>query len=124
MIETQQDCWVLKFDGHPPSLNDRMHWRTRAKVTKHWRSQARLRASLAGIPKCERIRVCAVIHRRALGVADEDNDRSRLKPVVDGLVDAGVIPNDARGQVEWGTVLEERGPKSVTVWVTRVSGEE
>lgn len=63
------------------------------------------------MPTLERVRISAVMERRSLGVADEDNDRSRLKPLVDGLRDAGVIANDTRGFVEWGTVTERRaGP--------------
>lgn len=94
-----------------------MHWRTRAKVTKHWRSLALLEARRVGIPPCERIRISAVFIRPRIGVADEDNDRAKLKPVLDSLRDAGVIRNDTRGYVIWGEVTEERGPKALRVMV-------
>ena len=102
--------WTLEFAGYPPSPNARMHIYAKSKSNKQWRRFAGLAARYQEIPPQQRIRLSAVIVRRALGVADEDNDRARLKPVVDGLVDAGVIPNDHRGCVEWGSVDEERGP--------------
>lgn len=119
-MSTAVESWVLEFEGYPPSPNARLHWRTKARVTKHWRSTARLKAALAGIPQCPRVRISVVIIRRALGVADEDNDRARMKALVDGLRDAGVIENDTYGNVEWGTMREERGRKGLRVIVERL----
>lgn len=118
---TTPTTWTLEFAGYPPSANARLHWRTRAKVAKFWRGAALLEAKRLGIPPCERIRISAVVIRRALGVADEDNDRGRLKPVQDGIRDAGVIPNDRRECVELGPVTEERGPKGLRVIVERLA---
>jgi hypothetical protein len=51
-----------------------------------------------------------------LGTADEDNDRARIKPALDGLRDAGVIRIDTRGYVVWGEVTEQRaGPLGLGV---------
>lgn len=101
--------WVLEFDSYPPSPNARMHWMTKARSTKHWRQLAWGKCKEARIPKLDRIKVSAVIVRRVVGLADEDNDRARLKAVTDGIVDAGVIPNDRRGCIIWGDVTEEQG---------------
>ena len=106
---TAANTWTLEFHGYPPSPNARQHIYAKAKSNKEWRRLAGTVARLQ-VPPLQRIRLSAVIIRRALGVADADNDMARLKPVVDGLVDAGVIPNDHRGCVVWGTVTEERGP--------------
>jgi hypothetical protein len=84
-----------------------------ARWVKVWRTEAKKQAQSLGLGTLSRVRISAVIYRRALGTADEDNDRARLKPAVDGLRDAGVIRNDTRGFVEWGTVTEERGPMGV-----------
>lgn len=99
----------------PPSPNDRIHWRQLGPITKGWRDAACEAAR--GIPEQARIRISAVLYRRALGVSDADNDMARLKPVADGLRDAGVIANDTRGYVEWGPVTEERGTPGVLLIV-------
>lgn len=101
----------------PPSPNDRMHFRVKGPVVKAWREAACAAAKSAGIPKLARIRFSAVIYRTRLGHADEDNDRSRLKPAIDGLRDAGVIANDTRGFIEHGPVTEEKGPVGVLLIV-------
>ena len=102
-------AWELSFDGHPPGPNDRLHWAKKAGLTSAWREMSMLKAQAAGIPPQQRVRLSARFLRRRLGVADEDNDRSRLKPCVDGLVDAGLVPKDTRGHIEWGAVTEEHG---------------
>jgi hypothetical protein len=64
--------------------------------------------------RLQRARISAVIYRQRLGVADGPGDSERLKPLVDGLVTAGVLANDRRREVEYGEVREEhigdRGP--------------
>lgn len=113
----------------PPSTNERRqlgYWGER-KLVGYWRGEGARLAREAGIPPLGRIRVSAVIYRRALNVADEDNDRSRLKPLVDSLRDAKVIANDNRKYVDYGEVTEqhigERGA-GVLLIVERLEGEE
>ena len=115
--------WELVFDRYPPSPNARMHFMAKASSNKFWRLDALIKAMNAQIPRLQRIRISAVIIRRALGTADEDNDRARLKPVTDGLVDAGVIPNDRRGCIEWGPVNEERGKPGLRLIVEEMTKE-
>jgi hypothetical protein len=112
--------WTLHFNRLPLSPNDHVHWRTRDKWNKHWKNLAGIKSRQESVPTMERVRLSAVIYRRNLGVADEDNDRARLKPVVDGLVAVGVIANDTRGQVEWGPVTEERGKPGVKLIIEQV----
>lgn len=90
----------------PPSANDRLHFRVKGPWIKEWRDFAKDIAKAAKVPPLERIRISAVVYRRALGVADEDNDRGRLKPLVDGLRDAKVIQKDTRDFIEYGHVIE------------------
>ncbi len=79
-----------------------------AAWVKVWR-QAGAQAAIAHrMPTLDRVRISATFHRRAIGTADEDNDRARCKPLVDGLRDAGVIANDTRGYVVYGDCTEER----------------
>jgi crossover junction endodeoxyribonuclease RusA len=119
-IEYIPTSWVLEFPDYPPSPNARMHFMPRAVLTKDWREAAAMRCKMARIPHLKRIRVSAVVVRRSLGVADEDNDRARLKPIIDGIVDAGVIPNDRRGCIVWGDVGEKRGPKGLLVIIEAI----
>lgn len=112
--------WVLTFADMPPSVNARLTLRERMHWRRFWREAVKVSACRAGIPSLPRVRLSAVFYRRSLGVADEDNDRSRLK-CVDGLVLAGVIPKDTRRYVEWGEVREERGPTGFALVIEAVS---
>jgi hypothetical protein len=110
--------WELHFDGMPPNLlNARLSVRARIQAVKLWRERAAWHARQAGLPRLERARLSAVFTRRALGVADEDGDHARCKMLVDGLVRAGVLPQDTRSHVEWGPILEQRGLPGVTLIV-------
>lgn len=113
--------WELLFDGMPPGPNARPNYHARARVTRYWRECAAVYARhVYQVPPLPRVRLSAVFFRRTIGVADEDNDRARLKPLVDGLRDAGVIPNDTRGFVEWGAVTEVRGHPGVRLIVEAI----
>lgn len=88
--------WLgLPFDPKDtPNLNRREHWAKEARLRREWRQAVALMARSARIPAYERVLVAlhyapAMIRRR-----DPDNLVAALKPAVDGLVDAGVIPDD------------------------------
>lgn len=107
--------WRLRFDGIPPSPNDRLsHWQL-AQCRKSWKTLSIHKAREAGIPSFEVVGIDVVIFRTRLGVADEDNDRARIKPIVDGLVSFGVIPDDSRRYVVYGKCDEKRGSPGVEV---------
>lgn len=113
--------WRLQFSGHPPGPNARLHWARRAAETHHWRVGAMVRCWQQDLPQMlARIRVSATFYRRRLGVADEDNDRARLKPILDGIVAAGVIPTDTRAFVQWGEVREARGAPGLELVIEEV----
>lgn len=112
--------WVLHFEGIPPGPNGGGRLKDRIAAKKHWHDVVGGRVVLQRIPKLGRVRLSAVFYRRAVGVADEDNDRSRLKWVVDSLVRAGVLPKDTRTFVEWGSVTEEHGPTGFALVIERL----
>lgn len=95
---------------YPPNINERraMHWQVERRVIEKWRARAAFEARRHPMRMLERVRISARVYRRALGVADASGDAERLKPLVDGLVDANVIPNDTRRYVEYGPVEERR----------------
>lgn len=98
----------LRFEGIPYGPNDRINWQGLAQNRKKWRESAREAAKKQRIGKNDRIKVHCAVYRERLGLADEDNDRARFKPVIDGLVDAGIIPNDKRNYIVWGRMDEKR----------------
>ena len=81
---------------------------------------ALLACKMAAIPPLARVRLSAVIIRKHLGVADPDNDAARVKPIIDGIVAAGVIPTDTYRYVEWGGVAERRGAPGVELVIAEV----
>lgn len=100
-----------------PSLNDREHWRVTADKVALWRQAAHALAMQAKIPRCKRVLVelhyVPATNRRR----DPDNLVKALKPLIDGLVDAKVVPDDTLEYVErtfpiihpWRATLATRG---------------
>lgn len=114
--------WDLKLPWTKPplSLNDREHWAPRAKKQKEVRATTALLARQSRIPRletCEVRLLWCVSNRRK---RDRGNMQATLKPAVDGLVDAGVIKDDAWWIVtreENAIVLVEKGAEGVYLQV-------
>lgn len=82
-------------DPKPPlTLNQRGHWAKTDGARKKLRHEAATRAKSLKIPSCThittRLHYVAPDRRRR----DEDNLIASAKPLWDGLVDAGVVPDD------------------------------
>jgi hypothetical protein len=110
--------WQADFVGVPPGPNERHVPYCLRAIKADWRELA----SVAGgeMEPLDRAHIEVDFYRKRLGVADEDNDRCRLKPIIDGLVDAGVLRNDTRGYIKWGTVREVRGNPGFSLRVNRI----
>lgn len=78
----------------PLSLNGREHWRIKAKRVKELRDTACLLVKAAGVPKLQRIRVELHYAPRDKRRRDPLNLVATLKPIEDGIVDAGIVPDD------------------------------
>lgn len=76
------------------TLNDRDHWRVKADKTKDYVDTTILLAREARIPACARIQVLLAYGPRDRRVRDPLNLVQTLKAVEDGLVRAGVVPDD------------------------------
>jgi len=76
------------------NANDRIHWRVRSRITKGLREAAKASALDVQIPPLDRIRVQAVLHPHDKRRRDPHNWYPSYKAAIDGLVDAGVIPDD------------------------------
>ncbi|MEU5848955.1 hypothetical protein [Saccharopolyspora shandongensis] len=85
---------ALPYERPPLTANQRLHWRTRAELTRMIRTAAAVRARNAKVPAlgCCAVRlVWTVTDRRR---RDADNLVPTLKACADGLVDAGVVVDD------------------------------
>lgn len=79
----------------PLSLNDRAHWRTRYETGKSIREAVALSHRNLGPSPSGHVTVRMVWWVNTRGVRDEDNPVATLKPMCDGLVDAGLVPDDS-----------------------------
>jgi crossover junction endodeoxyribonuclease RusA len=93
---------TLPWRSPPLSLNDREHWRPKAKKVKEIRAEVRwaVRATKPRPPRIEAAEV--VLHWRIHDRRrrDLDNLAATLKPAIDALVDEHVLPDD-----DWTHVL-------------------
>jgi hypothetical protein len=83
------------------SANQRQHWTVRADLTAAWRQAAGWAAKASGTPALGLSRVVAELHmvpRRRVRI-DPANYAPTAKACVDGLVDAGIWPDDSSGWV-------------------------
>lgn len=112
--------FVVRIPGRPPSPN-RMrhaHWAAASRSSREWRGWAHLAAlqAMSVAPKAtgrtplaaaliEPTFVCRTRRRR-----DDDNLIASLKPVLDGLVDARMLRDDAADVVSWSKPVVELGP--------------
>ena len=77
------------------SANQRTHWAVRARRTRTLRTEAALRAHHAGRhDPLDRVHVTATIGYPRTGRADPANAAPTVKALIDGIVDAGLIPDD------------------------------
>ena len=100
----RQGEWSLQLPfqvaSQVPNLNDRDHWAVKASKVKQWRDAAHVLARQARIPACARIRVELHYVPRTNQRRDPDNLVAAYKPLCDGLVDAGIVPDDTAQWVE------------------------
>jgi len=84
----------LPYVRPPLTLNQRLHWQAKRRLVANVRAAVRVLARSARIPALQRVEVelhyVPPDHRRR----DGDNLTATSKPAVDGLVDAGVVPDD------------------------------
>ena len=77
------------------NANSRGHWSQRASEVSAWRMVAKQAANRAGIPKLDVVFVELEMTPADMRRRDPDNLAGALKPILDGIVDAGVIPDDS-----------------------------
>lgn len=113
------EVFIDLVKGKPPlNANDRMHWRQKAALTKAVRETTAWRVKAEGCPPAAHLTVR--LHY-APGDRRKRRDPANLcatsKPAIDGLVDAGLVPDDTP---EWVTELMpviEPGPQPRRLWL-------
>lgn len=76
------------------SANQRPHWAVKAKCTKHLRLLANAEARAARLGTFSQVHITAFIGYPTATKADAENAAPSVKACIDGLRDAGVIPDD------------------------------
>lgn len=94
--------YVLDLPDQPfCTPNSRTHWAVRARCARDWRDTTAWLAKAKRIPPQDRIVVALTMQAKDRRRRDRDNLVSGvLKHCIDGLVDAGVVPDDSPEYVD------------------------
>lgn len=90
---------------HQLTLNQRLHWADKGRTVKAWRYAAAWCAVQFAPRPWPASLVAVSLEVRGAGRRDPHNWFPTVKPIIDGLVDAGVWPDDTP---QWVTTLEPR----------------
>lgn len=85
----------LPWTAPPLSLNHRRHWRANHRLVQEIRHAACILAKAAHIGPCARVEVTLHYRPRDRRTRDSENPTPTLKACCDGLVDAGIVTDDA-----------------------------
>lgn len=89
---TGRTTLTFPWTSPPLTANQRFHWRKKADITRKVRAAAKTAAG--GIASIDKIRVGMTWVVRTQHRRDTDNTVPTLKALCDGLVDAGIVPDD------------------------------
>lgn len=117
----------FSLPGHPANDNVRRkwHWSKRNKEDDQWKQDAQ-RVCLDAINRArvhtpwERVTVTYQFIKPTKARMDTDNAGGATKPILDGIVNAGLIPDDSGEYVSAVITLApafERGVREVRVWI-------
>lgn len=76
------------------NANERLHWRVKNTRTQAIADAANIMARNAKIPALDRVTITVVYHPAAKRRLDPHNWYPTIKAAIDGLVRAGVLPDD------------------------------
>ena len=101
-----------------PSANDRGHWSRNAPVIAYWRQMTAALARVGGRRSFTRVHVVMTLSWPDRRRRDVANWHPLAKACVDGLVDAGVVPDDSHEYVvgpdlRYGEPVPGRRPVAV-----------
>ena len=94
--------YTIQLPSYEPiSLNDRQHHQQRARDVKRWRTESAFLIRQAQVPAMSHAYVTLDVYPPDRRRRDADNLVATLKPIIDGMRDAGVIDDDDPGRVSW-----------------------
>lgn len=102
----------------PLTHNDRLSWQAKSTKVRTIRQQLKAHARNAHIPPCDHITV--TLHYAPgdkPSVTDAPNLTATSKPAIDGIVDAGVVPDDTDKHVAELMPVIHRGPGARRLWL-------
>lgn len=103
------------------NANDRDHWRVTRPITAEWRERGNLAATGLQVHRLgiQHATINAYIHRPSLIKSDAGNFYPTVKPIIDGMVEAGLLPDDNDDHLS-GPFLHKgtKGPYAVTITIT------
>jgi hypothetical protein len=124
--EAEQTIYRLEFNQRPWTTNAERagnRWE-RAKLTKEWRSGFQLLAKYEKIPPMAWITVTVEPHQKGGRLQDVGACNPSVKAAIDGLVDAGVLPDDSSKFVKSLVFLPPKNDKnSLVIYIRGVKKE-
>lgn len=129
MADIERISFCMSLPPKQLSPNARVHWAAKAKAVREYRQEAALRASATYIPdqppRWDRARTKVVFNFHRRGRRDRDNHAAMLKSLWDGLVDAGVLVDDAGLSHDFLEFQVDKSiPTGVAVIVSKVAPSE
>lgn len=107
------------WKGKPPlTMNQRIHWRQRAERTRKIRDSVAWKAKAMLLGQHEHIAVQLHYATGDQRRRDADNLVPTMKPAVDGLVDAQLVPDDDPAHVTTVMPTIHNGPGTRRLWIT------
>lgn len=83
------------------NANQKPHWAKQNKLTRAWRHGAHIYARQQKAPKgLNRARVDVYVWKSSRRRYDPHNLMPTMKPIIDGLVDYGLLPDDSHEYLE------------------------
>jgi hypothetical protein len=118
--------WTIALPfTQPLSLNDRLSWQKRHRLTAPWKDAATNLARHHKIPRLDRFTVVLHWAPRLERIRDPENLTATLKVCVDGLVRAGVADgDDPRYYAPCAPIIHDATGEPSRLWlvVTDLSG--
>lgn len=76
------------------NANQRLHFMRHAAAVANWRQAAHWAAKAEKLPRLRKAQIIATLHFGDRRRRDPANYHPTLKPIIDGLVDYGLLPDD------------------------------
>jgi crossover junction endodeoxyribonuclease RusA len=117
--EQRKHVIELPWSMPPLSMNDRGHWAPRASRIAQVRETGYWLAKNAKMGSHQRVRIELHYRPKAHRGRDSDNLAATYKPLVDGITDAHLVPDDTDRYVErdWPKIHEPIPGEAGRLWL-------